>query len=191
MNLLCDPLVTRPFMTGWEISIKPCPNWRFGCIDNLDLRLSNYLILTPTQTWSDLPEPLLTLPSTECVVGYVEAIVGVSEYLSVGLVVGFLVGSHIIPSEISTLTGELSLFPIFTFLIVNDGSVVMETIKYMPLISFPVRLKEDGELMEHCPSRNLVLCTAKFTQLICRWDIQEVWVWKGSTSEPCITWIQQ
>jgi len=51
-------------------------------------------------------------------------------------------------STISSL--ELSLFLFFPFLVV-DKSAVAGTMIYMPLISFPARVQEDGEVMEHFP----------------------------------------
>jgi len=61
MDPLCDPLTTRPIQTGREICIEPYPNRRFGCVDNLNRQFGNGSVLTPTQTRSDGPEPLLTL----------------------------------------------------------------------------------------------------------------------------------
>jgi len=61
MDPLGDLLTTLPIQTGWEISIEPCPNWLFGCIDNPDLQFVNDSGLIRTRTQSDSPEPLLTL----------------------------------------------------------------------------------------------------------------------------------
>jgi hypothetical protein len=65
----------------------------------------------------------------------------------VGSIIGSIVGS-IVGSAISTL--ELSLFLCFPFSVVNKSAVVA-TIIYRPLISFPVGVQEDGEVMEHFP----------------------------------------
>ena len=61
MDLLGDPLTTHPIQMGWEISIEPYPNWRFGWIDNADCQFVNYSVLTWTGTRSDCLEQLLTL----------------------------------------------------------------------------------------------------------------------------------
>ena len=42
-----------------------------------------------------------------------------------------------------------------------DRSAVAGTMIYMPLISFPARLNEDGEVMEHFPFLNIVVCPPK------------------------------
>jgi len=67
----------------------------------------------------------------------------------VGLIIGSAIIGSIVGSAISTL--ELSLFLFFPFLVV-DKSVVAATMIYMPMISFPARVQEDGEVMEHFPS---------------------------------------
>ena len=56
-------------------------------------------------------------------------------------------------AAVGALGGELSLFLFFPFSVVDDSSavVVAGTMIYMPLISFPVRVQEDGEVMEHFP----------------------------------------
>ena len=54
----------------------------------------------------------------------------------------------IVGSAISTL--ELSLFLFFLFSVV-DKSVVAGTMIFMPSISFPARVQEDGEVKEHFP----------------------------------------
>jgi len=66
----------------------------------------------------------------------------------VGSIVCSIVGS-IVGSAISTL--ELSLFLCFSFSVV-DKSAVAGTMIYMPLISSPARVQENGEVMEHFPS---------------------------------------
>ena len=45
--------------------------------------------------------------------------------------------------------GELTLCLFLPFSVVDDRSVVAETMIYMPLISFLARVQEDGEVMEH------------------------------------------
>ena len=52
-------------------------------------------------------------------------------------------------SIVGSIVGELSLFLLFPFLVVNDRSAVMGTIIYIPLSNFLARLQEDGEAMEH------------------------------------------
>ena len=97
-------------------------------------------------------------------------------------IVGSIVGSAIIGSmlgsAISTL--ELSLFLFFTFSVV-DKSAVAGTMIYMPLISFMARLQEDGEVMEHFPFRNIVVCPPKSNCLIDRRESRKVGVWRAST----------
>jgi len=61
MDPLGDPLTTHPIQTGWEFTIEPYPNWRFGFIDNPDRPCGNYSVWTCTRTRSDSPGPLVTL----------------------------------------------------------------------------------------------------------------------------------
>jgi len=61
MDLLGDPLTTRPIQTGWEFSMEPYPSGRFRCVDDPDPQFGNGSVWTRTQTRSDGPEPLLTL----------------------------------------------------------------------------------------------------------------------------------
>jgi len=81
-----------------------------------------------------------------------------------GIVGSAIIGS-IVGSAISTL--ELSLFLFFPFSVV-DKSVLAGTKIFMPLISFPARLQEDGEVMEHFPFRNIVICPPRSNWLIDR-----------------------
>jgi len=67
-----------------------------------------------------------------------------------------------------TLGSELSLFLYFPLSVVDDRSVVAGTSIYMPLTSFPARVQEDGEGMEHFPPRNIVVCPPKSNWLIDR-----------------------
>jgi len=75
----------------------------------------------------------------------VHSIVGsaIVDFIIWSVIIGPIVGSAI-------STFELSLFLIFPFLVV-DKSAFAGTIIYMPLISFLVRLYEDGEVMEDFP----------------------------------------
>jgi len=61
MDPLSDLLTTRRIQTGLEICIEPYLNWQFGCVENPDRQFGKGLVLTWTRTWSDGPEPLLTL----------------------------------------------------------------------------------------------------------------------------------
>jgi len=61
MDPLGNPLTTRPIHTGWEISMKSCPNWRLRFIDNPDSQFVDGSILTWTLTQSDIPEMLIKL----------------------------------------------------------------------------------------------------------------------------------
>jgi hypothetical protein len=60
-------------------------------------------------------------------------------------IVGSIVGSIVCEG-----VGEASLILRFPFPVVDDRSVVAGTVIYMPLISLPARVQEDGEVMEHC-----------------------------------------
>ena len=66
--------------------------------------------------------------------------------LIVGSILCLIVGCAII-----ALGSELSLVLFLPFLVVDDTSEVAGTMIYMPLISFPARVQEDGEVMEHFP----------------------------------------
>jgi hypothetical protein len=83
--------------------------------------------------------------------GFVDAIVGVSEDSIVDLV----------GSVISSLESELSLFLFLPFVVVDERSAVAGTMIYMPLIILPARVQEYGEVMEHFPSQNIVVCPSK------------------------------
>jgi len=61
MDPLCDPLTTRPIQTGWEFTMELYPSGQFGFIDDPDRQFGNGSVWTRTRTWSDGPEPLLTL----------------------------------------------------------------------------------------------------------------------------------
>jgi hypothetical protein len=89
------------------------------------------------------------------IVGSIVGSVIIGSIVGSAIVGSVIVGSAIVGSAISTL--ELSLFLFFPFLVV-DKSAVAGTMIYMPLISFPARLQEDGEGMKHFPFRNIVVC---------------------------------
>jgi len=61
MDLLCNPLTTRPIQTGWEFTIEPYPSWQLGYIDHPDRRFGKGSVWTRTRASSDSPEPFLTL----------------------------------------------------------------------------------------------------------------------------------
>ena len=61
MDLLGDPLTTRPIQTGWEFTIEPYPSGQFGFMDDPDCQYGNGSVWTLTRTRSDGPKPLLTL----------------------------------------------------------------------------------------------------------------------------------
>jgi len=67
----------------------------------------------------------------------------------VGSIVGFAIIGSIVGFAISTLELSLGLFFLFS---VVDKSAGAGTMICMPLISFPARVQEDGEVMEHFPS---------------------------------------
>jgi len=70
MNLLMDPLsdllTTRPIWMGWGIAIELYPSGQFGYTDGPDHHFRNGSVWTRTQTRTDCPEPLLTLPMGVC-----------------------------------------------------------------------------------------------------------------------------
>jgi len=80
-----------------------------------------------------------------------------------------------------SIVGDLSLFLLFPFSVVDDRSAVACNMIYMPSISFPARLQEDGAGMEHVPFRNIVVCPPKSNRLIDRKKYQKVEVWSAST----------
>ena len=101
---------------------------------------------------------------TEEAGGFVDAIVSSIVYS----IVGCAIVDSISDSAISPF--ELSLFLIFPFSEV-DKSVGAGTMIYMPLISFPAWLQEDGKVMEHFPFRNIVVCLPKSNWLIDRTEM--------------------
>jgi hypothetical protein len=72
----------------------------------------------------------------------------------------------IVGSLMISLGSKLSLFRFSQLLAVDDRSVVAGTIIHMPLSSFPARVHEDTEVMEHFPSQNIVVCPPKSNWLI-------------------------
>jgi hypothetical protein len=65
MDPLGDLLTTRPILTGWEFTLKPCPSEQFRFIDDPDRQFGNGSFWTQTQTRSDGAEPLLTLTTDD------------------------------------------------------------------------------------------------------------------------------
>jgi len=65
MDLLGDPLTTRPIQMGWEFTMEPHPSGHFGFIDDPDRQLGNVSDWIQTRTWSDDPEPLPTLNTND------------------------------------------------------------------------------------------------------------------------------
>jgi len=59
--------------------------------------------------------------------------------------------------------------------------VVVGTMIYMQLISFPARLQEDGNLMEHFPCLTTVICPPKSNWLVDRRESPKVGIWRAST----------
>jgi len=104
------------------------------------------------------------------------AAIGAFADLMEGSIVGSIVGSAII-----ALGSELSLLLFLLFSVVDGRSAVAGTIIYMPLISFLVRVQEDGEVMEHFPFRNIVVCSPKSNWLIDKRESRKVGVWRDST----------
>jgi len=95
-------------------------------------------------------------------------------------IVGSILGS-IVGSSVGSIVGELSLFLLCPFSVDDDSSAVAGTMIYMPLISFPARLQEDGDVMEHFPFRNIVVCPPKSNWMIDRRESRKVGVWRAST----------
>ena len=60
-----------------------------------------------------------------------------------------------------SLGSKLSLILFLPLSVVDDRSAVVGTIIYMPLTSFPARVQDDGKVMEHFPSQNIVVCPPK------------------------------
>jgi len=98
----------------------------------------------------------------------------------VGSIVCSILG-WIVGSIVGSIVGELSLLLLFPFSVVDDRSAVTGTMIYMPLISFPARLQDDGEVMEHFPFRNIFICPPKSNWLIDRRESRKVGVWRAST----------
>jgi len=90
-------------------------------------------------------------------------------------------------SVVGCIVGELSVFLLFLFLVVDDRSAFTGTIIYVPLISLPARLQEDDEVMEHFPFQNIVVCLPKTYWFIDRRVCQKVGLWRASTGLPCMT----
>jgi len=61
VGLLDDKLITCAIKPGREFTIDQYPSGQFRCIDGPDRQLDNGLVWTPTRSWTDDPEPLLTL----------------------------------------------------------------------------------------------------------------------------------
>jgi len=59
MDLLYNPLTSRPNQTGCKTSSQPYPNRLFGFIDYWDCQYGNISIATRTQTTSNSPHPSL------------------------------------------------------------------------------------------------------------------------------------
>jgi len=118
-------------------------------------------------------------------VDLVLAAIGVFADSIVGSILGSIVGSAIIGSIVGSaiiaLGSELSLFLFLPFSVVDDRSAVAGTMIYMPLISFPAKVQEDGEVMEHFPFRNIVICPPKSNWLIDTRESRKVGVWTAWT----------
>jgi len=55
MDLLGNPLTTRPIEMGWDITIDPYPTWWSGNIYNPDRQFGHISISTRTRTRSHGP----------------------------------------------------------------------------------------------------------------------------------------
>jgi tetrahydromethanopterin S-methyltransferase subunit C len=121
-------------------------------------------------------------------VDFVLAAIGALDYSIVGSIVGSIVDSivgsivdSIVGSVVSTLGTEVSLFLFLPFLVVDDRSTIAGTMIYIPLVSFPARVQEDGKVIEHFPFQNIVVCPPKSNWLIDRREGQKLEVWRAST----------
>jgi hypothetical protein len=87
---------------------------------------------------------------TDFQVEFVLALICAHDDSIVGLIVGSIVHSiqgSIVGSVGSTLGSELFLYLRLPFLGVDDGSAVVGNMVYIPLVSFPARVQEDGEVI--------------------------------------------
>jgi len=109
-------------------------------------------------------------------VDLVVAAIGALDDSIVGSIVHSIVGSIVY-----SIVGDRSLFVLFSFSVVDDRSAVAGTIIYIALITLPARLQEDGEVLEHFPFRNIVICPPKSNRLINMRESQKVEVWRAST----------
>jgi len=66
MDLLCKLLSTRPGQTDWEFAIEQYMSRCFGYLGNQQCRFANCTVWTWSRTWSDGPEPLLTICRSRC-----------------------------------------------------------------------------------------------------------------------------
>jgi len=103
---------------------------------------------------------------------YVDAFIRISEDSIVGSVVGFVISSVDIVH---------SLYLFLPVPVVHDRSVVMGSIIYKPWIVFLVRLKEDGKVMEHYPSLNIVVYSPKAIALFDSMETGILGVYRTST----------
>jgi hypothetical protein len=124
-----------------------------GALDNKIVGLSEDWIVGCAIVGSMVGFAIICLILGSVIVGFANihfilgsAIVG---FAIICLIVGTVNVGSIVGSAISTL--ELSLLLFFPFSVV-DKSAVAGTMIVMPLICFPVRVQEDGEVMEHFPS---------------------------------------
>jgi len=61
MDLLGDPLATRPILKRWEVTIELYQSWRFTYMDDPDRQFGNGSVWTQTHTGRDVLELLLKL----------------------------------------------------------------------------------------------------------------------------------
>jgi hypothetical protein len=94
--------------------------------------------------------------------------------------IGALRGDLSFGCELS-LGGGLSLFHFLPLSLVNDRGAVAGTMIYMPLTSFLARVQEDGEVMEHFPFLNIIICPPKSNWLIDTRERRKVGVWRAWT----------
>ena len=58
---------------------------------------------------------------------------------------------------------------------VIEGSSEDLIVDYMPSISFPARVQEDGEVIEHFPFRNIVACSTHLWPVLAGKNVYREW----------------
>lgn len=64
MNLVSNMLTTHPIQAVWEVTIQPCPCWRFRFVEDSDRQFCNCSVWIRTRTRSNGPEPWPTVTAS-------------------------------------------------------------------------------------------------------------------------------